>query len=105
MDPTWVFVIAASLSVFAIKLAGYLVPQKLVEGPAISRVAGLVTVALLSSLVVSQMIGLGQELSFDARVPAVVIAGVLLWLRAPFIVVIVVAGLVAALLRLAGWML
>jgi branched-subunit amino acid transport protein len=100
MDPIWGFVIAGSLVVFALKLAGYLVPQKLVEGPAISRVAALVTVALLASLVVSQTLGDNGSLVIDARVPAVAAAGALLWLRAPFIVVIVVAAVIAGLLRL-----
>lgn len=100
MDPIWGFVIAGSLVVFALKLAGYLVPQKLVEGPALSRVAALVTVALLASLVVSQTIGDNGSLALDARVPAVALAGALLWLRAPFILVIVAAAVVAGLLRL-----
>ena len=100
MDPIWGFVIAGSLVVFALKLAGYLVPQKLVEGPALSRVAALVTVALLASLVVSQTFGDDGGLTLDARVPAVAAAGVLLWLRAPFIAVIVAAAVIAALLRL-----
>ena len=100
MDPIWGFVIAGSLVVFALKVAGYLVPQRLVEGPALSRVAALVTVALLASLVVSQTFGDDGGLTLDARLPAVAAAGVLLWLRAPFIVVIVAAAVIAALLRL-----
>lgn len=104
MDPLWMFVLAASLSVFLIKLLGYLLPQKLLEGPAISRVAGLVTVALLASLVASQTLGEGSGIGVDARIPAVAVAGVLLWLRAPFIVVIIVAAAAAALLRFLGWM-
>jgi branched-subunit amino acid transport protein len=100
MDPIWGFVIAGSLVVFALKLAGYLVSQRLVEGPALSRVAALVTVALLASLVVSQTLGDNGSLVLDARVPAVAAAGALLWLRAPFIVVIVAAAVIAGLLRL-----
>jgi len=104
MDPLWMFVLLASLSVFVIKLLGYLLPQKLLEGPAISRVAGLVTVALLASLVASQTLGEGSGIGIDARIPAVALAGGLLWLRTPFIVVIIAAAAVAALLRLLGWM-
>ncbi len=104
MDELWLFVLAASLSVFVIKVLGYLLPQKLLEGPAISRAAGLVTVALLASLVASQTLGEGSGIGIDARIPAVAVAGLLLWLRAPFIVVIVVAAAVAALLRFLGWM-
>lgn len=104
MSAIWWAVIAASLVVFAIKFAGYLVPQKIVSGPAVSRVAGLVTVALLSSLVVSQTLASDSGIALDARVPAVLVAGALLWLRAPFIVVIVAAAAVAAGLRALGWL-
>ena len=99
MDSVWGFVIAGSLVVLVLKLAGYLIPQRLVEGPALSRVAGLVTVALLASLVVSQTIGGDDGVMLDSRVPAVAAAGVMLWLRTPFIVVIAGAALIAALLR------
>jgi len=99
MDTIWGFVLAGSLVVLALKLAGYLIPQHLVEGPALSRVAGLVTVALLASLVVSQTIGGEGGVMLDARVPAAAAAGVMLWLRTPFIVVILGAAVIAALLR------
>ena len=99
MDSIWGFVLAGSLVVLALKLAGYLIPQRLVEGPILSRVAGLVTVSLLASLVVSQTIGGEGGVMLDARVPAVAAAGVMLWLRTPFIVVILGAAVIAALLR------
>lgn len=104
MSELWWVVIVASLAVFGLKLAGYLIPQKYVEGPALSRVAGLVTVALLASLVVSQTVFGEHGLSIDARIPAVVAAAALLWLRVPFIVVIVAAAVLAAGLRALGWM-
>jgi hypothetical protein len=40
----------------------------------------------------------------DARVPAVVLSGILFTFRVPFVVVIVIAALTAAGLRLLGWM-
>jgi hypothetical protein len=49
--------------------------------------------------VVSQTIGGDDGVMLDARVPAVAAAGVMLWLRTPFIVVIAGAALIAALLR------
>ena len=47
----WIGVIAASLVVWALKNTGYLIPQRLVQGALMSRIAGLATVALLASLV------------------------------------------------------
>ena len=104
MSALWWVVIGASLVVFATKLAGYVVPQKLVEGPLLSRIAAVVTVALLASLVVSQTLQAPQGVGFDARIPALAAAAILLWLRAPFIVVIIGAAAVAAGLRFFGLM-
>ncbi len=97
----WWAVLAAGTACYAIKLSGYLVPQRWLKHPRVLRVAGLVTVALLSALVAVQTVGAGRGLALDARVPALAVAAVLLWRRAPFIVVVVVAAAVAALLRLA----
>ena len=67
------------------------------------RVADLLTVALLAALVAVQTFGAGQAIVVDARLPAVIAAAGLLLLRAPFLVVVAGAALVAALLRLWGW--
>ena len=48
--------------------------------------------------------GNGSAIVADARLVAVVVAGFLLWRKVPFIVVIVVAAAVAAVIRLLGWM-
>lgn len=104
MSGVWWVVIGASLAVFAIKLAGYVVPQRLVEGPLLSRIAAVVTVALLASLVASQTLQGPGGLLIDARIPALAGAALLLWARAPFILVIVAAAAVAAGLRFFGLM-
>ncbi len=100
----WTIILLASLAVLVLKLVGYLVPPSFMERPTPSRVATLLTVALLSALVVTQTLERDSSLVLDARVPAVGVAAVLLALRAPFIVVVLSAALVAAGLRLLGWM-
>ena len=101
---TWQIVLLAAIIVLALKLVGYLVPQRFIEKPAPARIANLLTVALLSALIVVQTFGQavahGQSIVFDARVPAVIVAAGLFALRVPFIVVIVAAALTAALVRL-----
>lgn len=97
-------ILLASLAVLALKLAGYLVPASVMERPTPARVATLLTVALLSALVVTQTIERDHQIVLDARLPALGVAAILLAVRAPFIVVVISAALVAALLRLAGWM-
>ena len=95
----WQVVILASIAVLALKLLGYLVPPSLIEKPVPARIAGLLTVALLSALIVTQTIGSGQGVTLDARVPALVVAAGLFALRVPFILVIIAAAATAALIR------
>ena len=95
----WQTIILASIAVFALKLLGYLVPPSLVERPVPARIANLLTVALLAALIVVQTVGDGQAISIDARVPALVVAAGLFAVRAPFIVVVAAAAVVAAGIR------
>lgn len=100
----WTIVLLGALAVLALKLVGYLVPPSFMERPAPARTATLLTVALLSALVITQTLERSGGLVVDARVPAVAVAAVLLALRAPFIVVVLAAAVVAAALRALGWM-
>ncbi|MGH3690858.1 MAG: AzlD domain-containing protein [Microbacterium sp.] len=98
----WSAILLAALICVALKAAGYLVPPKVLEAPRTARISDLLTVALLAALVAVQTLGDGQAITVDARVPALLVAGGLLWLRQSFLVVVVAAALVAALLRLVG---
>ena len=67
------------------------------------RVAAVVDVlapAMLAALVVTQTFGGDRELVVDARLAGVAAGAVAVWLRAPLLVVMIVAGLTAALIRL-----
>ena len=96
---TWQVIILASIAVLALKLLGYLVPPSIVQKPTPARIANLLTVALLAALIVVQTVGDGQAISIDARVPALVVAAGLFAVRAPFIVVVAAAAVVAAGIR------
>ena len=98
----WTAVLAASLLFMALKALGYLIPARWFDAPAPSRIVDLLTVALLGALVAVQTLGVGQQIVVDARVPALIVAAGLLVVRAPFLVVVVAAAGVAALLRLWG---
>lgn len=100
---TWLTVLLASAGCFVLKLAGYLVPRQWLDDPRVGRVTTLIPVAMLSALVVVQTVGVGQGVAFDARLIGVAAGAVALLLRAPFLVVVVVAGVVAAGLRAVGW--
>ena len=95
----WTIVLLSSVAVLMLKLAGYLVPASVLERPTPARVSGLLTVALLAALVAVQTIGAGQQISIDARLPAVAVAAGLFALRVPFVVVIIAAAGTAALIR------
>jgi hypothetical protein len=96
----WSIIIIASLGCLALKLSGYLVPPSFMEKPRPSRVANLLTVALLAALVATQTFGSGTQIVLDARVPALLLAAALFALRVPFVLVIIAAAGTAALLRL-----
>lgn len=98
----WSAILLAALICLALKAAGYLVPPRVLEAPRTARISDLLTVGLLAALVAVQTLGDGQAITVDARVPALLVAGGLLWLRQSFLVVVVAAAAVLALLRLFG---
>lgn len=99
----WSAVLLAACICVALKAFGYLIPAHLLEAPRPARISDLLTVALLGALVAVQTLGAGQAVVVDARVPAVLVAAGLLWMRQSFVIVVVAAAAVAALLRLVGW--
>jgi branched-subunit amino acid transport protein len=96
----WGAVLISSALVYSWKLFGYLVPERLVSNPKVKDLASLLTVALLAALVGIQTFGTSAGVVVDARLPALIVAGVLFYLRVPFIVVVIVAAALAALARL-----
>lgn len=99
----WAAIILGSVGCWVEKLLGYLIPTSVLRHPSLLRVATLIPVALLAALVAVQTFANGQSLTIDARVAGLAVAVIALILRAPFLVVIAVAAVTAALLRAAGW--
>jgi len=98
----WLAVVAAGVATFAIKLVGHLLPRHWLAKPQVARVAALVTVALLSALVAVQAATRGGHVVLDSRLAGLGAAAVALVAKAPFVVVVLVAAVVTALLRWAG---
>ena len=98
----WFWILVACVVGFLTKLLGYLVPKKWLENPRVARVAGTLTIGLLASLTVANAVATGQQLVLDARLGALVAAAVALWLKAPFLVVVIAGAAAAAGLRLLG---
>ena len=95
----WAAVLVTAVGCYLLKLLGLSVPERVLEHPAMSRVADLIPVALLAALVAVQVIADGTRLVIDARLAGLAVAVVALLLRAPFLVVVAAAALTAALLR------
>ena len=93
----WATVVAASLGCYLLKLTGLSVPAAWVEQPWVARVVDFVPAALLAALVAVQGLTSGHDLVIDGRLAGLAVAAVALALRAPFIVVLVVAGAAGAL--------
>ena len=66
---------------------------------ALDRVSQRIPPALLTALVVVSTVSAGRALTLDARAAGVLAAGFALRLRAPFVVVVVIAVAVTAALR------
>ena len=95
----WAAVIAASVGCYLLKLAGLSVPASWVQQPWVARVVDFVPAALLAALVAVQGLTSGHDLVIDGRLAGLAAAAVALALRAPFIVVLVVAGATGALVH------
>lgn len=98
----WVAVLLGSLGCYALKAAGGFLPHQVLERPAVRQIVGLLPIALLAALVAVQTFATGQDLVVDARLAGVGAAVVALVLRAPFLVVVVIAAVTAAVLRALG---
>lgn len=101
MSPAVVALLVLAAGTYALKAAGPLLLGQRPMSPAVERVATLLPAALLAALVITSTAASDGRIVLDARMPALLVAGVLLWLRAPFLVVVAGAAATAALLRLA----
>ena len=93
----WVAVIAGSLGCYLLKFAGLAVPAAWVEQPWVARIVDFVPAALLGALVAVQAVAAGNDMVLDGRLVGLAAAALALALRAPFIVVLIVAGGAGAL--------
>lgn len=98
----WSWILLAVAAAYVIKLSGYLLPRKLLDRPVVIRLAMGLTVGLLASLTILNTVGKGQAIVLDSRLRALGAAAIALWLKAPYLVVVLVGAIAAGLGRLAG---
>ncbi|HEX6261824.1 MAG TPA: AzlD domain-containing protein [Actinomycetota bacterium] len=96
----WVVVAAAGAGTAVLKAAGPLLLHGRPMSPRAQRMLSLLAPALLSALILVQVLGVEDGIRFDERLLGVGAAIVAAALRAPIWVVVGVAALVTALARL-----
>ncbi len=96
---SWSALLALSAISYALKASGPVLAGGRQLGPQVRQTLDLVAVPLLAALILVQTVSDGHNLVLDARVPALAVAAVLVWRRAPFLVVVLAAAATAALVR------
>jgi branched chain amino acid efflux pump len=99
-EKSWILVGVCVVTTAAIRAFGPLAAGGRTFGPRTAHVLTLLPAALLSALVVTETIITDGKLDIDARVAGVAFAGLLLWLRASVIWVVIGSAAFTALLRL-----
>jgi branched-subunit amino acid transport protein len=97
-----VAILVLAAGTYAFRLSGVLLRDRLELSSTLQRLLPISAAALLAALAATAALTAGSEFAGFAR-PAGVLAGALLaWRKAPFVVVVIAAAAVTALLRLAG---
>lgn len=96
---SWAALLLLAAGSYALKAAGPMLVGDRELSPEVSRLLALVAVPLLAALIVVQTFADGRSLTIDARVPALVVAAVLVWRKAPFLVAVLAAAVTAAAWR------
>ncbi len=97
----WIGVLVGCVGCYLLKLAGLSVPESVLQRPRVHRIAALLPIVLLAALVAVQTFSTGSGLVLDARAAGLAVAGFAVWRRWPFLVVVGLAALTTALVRLA----
>jgi branched-subunit amino acid transport protein len=99
VSDTWTVVVVVSIVTITIKALGPMLlgGRPLPEG--ITGVVVLLAPALLAALVAVNTLGGDRELVVDERLPGVLAAAVAIRLRAPVLVVVLIAAAVTAIIR------
>jgi len=100
MSDATIVLLVMTVGTFALKSAGPLVFGDRALPARVQQAIGLLPAALLAALTIVSTMGDGREIVVDARLVGLVVAGIALWRRLPFVVVIVVASAATAFTRL-----
>ena len=99
MSDATLVLIVMTVGTFALKSAGPLVLGDRALPLRVQQVVDLLPAALLAALAIVSTVGDGRAIVLDARAVGLLVAGLALWRRAPFVVVVVAASAATALVR------
>lgn len=98
---TWTIVALLAAGVWGQRLLGMFVGGRVLSRrPALGSLATLIPAAVIMAVIVQLTIATGKTLTVDARAAGMAVAGLLVWRRAPFAVVVMAAAAVTAAVRM-----
>ena len=100
MSDASIVLIVLACGTFLLKSAGPVLLGTRRLPTRVQSVVDLLPAALLAALAIVSTVGDARSLVIDARIVGLFVAGIALWRRAPFVVVIVLASAATALTRL-----
>jgi branched-subunit amino acid transport protein len=95
----WMAVLALAAGTYLLRVSGLLLADRLQLSPDVRRLFNYAAVALLMALVVTAAIFDGNRLAGWERPAGVAAGGIAAWYRLPFVIVVVLAAGVTAVLR------
>lgn len=97
---TWAIVFVLAAGVWGQRFLGmYLGGPVLSRFPTLAKLAALIPAAVVTAVVLQLTVASGESLTIDARMAGMGAAGLLVWRRAPFVVVVGAAAVVTAAVR------
>lgn len=99
---TWIGIAALAAGTYAIRLAGPLLRERLKIPESVRRYLTLSAVVLLAALIATSALVADAGFAGYARPAGVAVGAVLVWRKAPFVIVVIAAAVTAAVLRLIG---
>jgi uncharacterized membrane protein len=101
VSTVWIVVVAVGAATVALKAAGPVLLGGRTLPPRTLALVEVLAPVMLAALVVTQAVGGDEELVLDERLAGLAVAGAAVLLRAPLLLVMALAAVAAALLRLA----
>jgi len=102
MSWSWPALAALAVGSYALKALGLVVLVDRQLPARVEELLGLLPAALFGALVVVSTFGDDQSLVLDARVAGLVAAGIAVWRKAGFVIVVLAAATTTALVRAAA---